>query len=190
MYIRGEIKPLIRPITCIVEGCKSKSIIRGFCGKHYQRFRKHGDTKYKEENMHGLSQSPEYGIWENIKDRCYRKNNKAYKNYGGRGIIVCKRWLDYFINFYNDMGARPSKKHEIDRINNDGNYEPSNCRWATRTQNLRHTRNVKLTLAIANNIRIEHKNGLSLSKCSEKYKISKTNIRDIVQNNIWRNEDE
>jgi len=66
-----------------------------------------------------------------MKDRCLRAANKSYHRYGGRGITVCKRWLNSFRNFYRDLGARPSKKHSLDRINNERGYKPSNCRWAT-----------------------------------------------------------
>lgn len=66
--------------------------------------------------------------------RCYNPLDKSYKNYGGRGIKVCQRWLESFDTFILDMGNRKSPKHSLDRINNDGNYEPSNCRWATRTE--------------------------------------------------------
>ncbi|SRR5712692_3780549 len=76
--------------------------------------------------------SKEYLAWRSIKDRCYNINNPQYKDWGGRGIRVCSRWLESFQNFFDDMGLKPTPKHSIDRWpNNDGNYEPGNCRWAT-----------------------------------------------------------
>jgi hypothetical protein len=75
--------------------------------------------------------TPEYNIWNAMKHRCLNPRHKSYKNYGGRGIKICKRW-NSFINFLRDMGVRPNPKLSLDRINNNGNYCPSNCRWATR----------------------------------------------------------
>jgi hypothetical protein len=83
--------------------------------------------------------SSEYIAWSHILQRCENKKNKAYKNYGARGISVCERWHK-FENFLADMGLKPSSKHSLDRINNDGNYEPWNCRWATRVEQNRNTR--------------------------------------------------
>jgi len=79
---------------------------------------------------HGLSRSPEYSIRKSMVARCYNKKNNSYKNYGGRGIKVCKRWLK-FENFYKDMGPRPNKSFSLERINNNKGYSKSNCKWAT-----------------------------------------------------------
>jgi len=81
---------------------------------------------------HGDADSVEYGIWCGIKNRCTNKNVKSYKDYGERGITICDRWLVYE-NFLADMGRRP-KGCSIDRINNEGNYEPDNCKWSTRSE--------------------------------------------------------
>ena len=87
---------------------------------------------------HGKSRSKElrgeYRAWASIKQRCYNPKLKQFKDWGGRGITVCDRWLNSFEDFLADMGPRPSPSHTIERKNNDGNYEPGNCEWATRKQ--------------------------------------------------------
>lgn len=90
--------------------------------------------------MHGLGSTPEYRAWYNMKSRCYTAKLPAYKNYGGRGIRVCDEWLHDFPQFLKDVGKRPSPKHSLDRINVNGNYEPSNCRWVTKDIQIRNTR--------------------------------------------------
>lgn len=96
-------------------------------------------VKAGSRRTHGMTKTPEYKVWEGIKTRCYNPNFKQFNDYGGRGIKVCDRWLNSFENFFEDMGEKPIGL-SIDRFpNNDGNYEPRNCRWATAKQQ-RHNR--------------------------------------------------
>jgi len=96
----------------------------------------HKEVCRELKTTHGMSNRPEYRIWEGMRKRC---RNKLDPHYGGRGIRVSEKWEDFTV-FYADMGPRP-EGCEIDRINNDGNYEPGNCRWVTKTQNARNKSN-------------------------------------------------
>lgn len=101
------------------------------------RFYKHGAS-----NGGGIRlASPEYQTWQGMKDRCYNTNDAGFHNYGARGIAMCGRWRESFDDFLADMGPRPSCSHSVDRIDVNGNYEPSNCRWATTKQQSRNRRN-------------------------------------------------
>jgi hypothetical protein len=96
-------------------------------------------TYMKHQKNHGLSHTPIYGRWKGMKRRCYTPTTKYYYNYGGRGIKVCERWHT-FVNFYADMHKEFREELELDRIDNNGDYSPENCRWSTCKENSRNKR--------------------------------------------------
>lgn len=106
--------------------------------------------------------SSEYGIWSKMKRRCFDPNDPAFERYGGRGITVDPAWEADFLAFLRDMGPRPSSRHSIDRIDNDGPYGPTNCRWATAEE---QQRNKSTSVPVRNSL--GHEYG-SLAEAAEK----------------------
>lgn len=92
--------------------------------------------------------STEYRSWDHMRTRCSNPKSNVYHLYGARGIKVCERWQDSFEAFFADMGPKPTPNHSIDRINNDGNYEPGNCRWATAIEQANNKRPRKPQVAL------------------------------------------
>lgn len=94
----------------------------------------------KRRTIHGNTNTVEYTTWKSMRQRCNNPNDPNFMNYGGRGITICERWQESFKSFLMDMGHRPSNRHSLDRVDNDGQYSPDNCRWATRKQQRRNRR--------------------------------------------------
>jgi hypothetical protein len=112
------------------------------CGCHSRKIA--SERMKKINTKHGKSKMPEYNVFLSMKKRCLSKDHKAYKNYGGRGILICKSWENSFENFIKDMGERPSKNHSIERINNELGYSKDNCKWATKKEQARNIRSNRI----------------------------------------------
>lgn len=129
-------------------------------------------SEYKKEKVH----PPTYNSWHHMKYRCNNKKDVCYHLYGGRGISVCKRWENSYKNFITDMGQRPEGR-TLDRINNDGNYEPSNCRWATPYEQARNSRVERF--ASINGV------SLSLKELSIFFNINYSTLKDRIYKLNW-----
>jgi hypothetical protein len=138
---------------------------------------------------HGMAETPEYGIWQAMKNRCFNANQEAYKKYGARGITVCNAWVSSFESFIGDMGLRPSASHSIDRIDTSGHYScghcdqckekgwPANCNWAT--QEIQH-KNRRITLWVTHDGQT-----LTIKEWAAKTDIGYTTLRQRIIKSGW-----
>lgn len=128
---------------------------------------------------------PLWAIWCGMRQRCYDTNHPAYKDYGGRGINVCERWRRSFADFIANMGERPPG-YTLDRIDNDGDYEPDNVRWATRTDQARNSRRCKVSLEQVCEIRKLQVGGWSSKELSQCFGLPCRQVWRIVMHKTWK----
>ncbi len=156
--------------------CGTIKILKGVVLKHGQT-KSCGCGAKHNARTHGKRKSPEYKAWAHMKGRCLCKTNHKYPNYGGRGITMDDSWINDFRNFLNyilkSIGKHPGKRYSIDRIDNNGNYEPGNIRWATKKEQSSNTRR---------NIFLDTGYGKMIyAHALEKYKINRSSVSYLMK---------
>lgn len=155
-------------------GCGITKIVSGKNLRARTSTQCRGCAHRKHGALNGRRCPPEYTIWVSMIGRCHNPKNRAFTNYGGRGIAVCDRWRESFAVFMEDMGPRPSDAHEIDRFpDNDGGYEPGNCRWATSKQQNRNRRNNRIIEAFGER--------LCVAEWAERFGVDRALIKDRLR---------
>lgn len=143
------------------------------------------NNKYRY--THGGKGTKLYNVWCTMKQRILNPNNTDYKDYGGRGIIICPEWVNDYVVFRDwSLSHEYAEGLQINRIENNGNYEPSNCNWITQTENLKNKRN-SIPIEIANEIMDLYDTGKYTQKeLAEIYDVSQKSISNIINNKTWR----
>ncbi len=173
-----------RPPTgvCSVDECEKVLRAKGYCNMHWQRQYQHGSLEPRIVIGENRNKDPIYWVYRTMVQRCTDKNSKSYKDYGGRGITVCRRWsgIHGFTNFRKDMGERPEGT-QIDRIDNDGNYSPENCKWSTRQEQCGNRRDNKRYTA--------HGKTMLLTEWSEVLGVKYATLRARIKAYGWSNDE-
>lgn len=144
------------------------------------------DAAYPEERQTMRENFYEYTAWCQAKSRCNCKTNKSYPDYGGRGIRFCEEWSQDFNAFFSHVGPRPSALYSLDRIDNDGDYEPGNVKWSLRHEQARNKRCTKLTPVKATEIRDLRRLGYSFGAIGKRYGVTRNVIWRICIGKIWK----
>lgn len=147
------------------------------------------ELRSQRVKTHGLSQLPIYKVWKAMKSRCFRKTDKRFSRYGGRGISICDEWLnnpESFIKWSNENGYREGLT--IDRKDNNGNYSPDNCRFLTIAKNNRNSSNTHLTESDIERIKSLHLSGMMQIDIAPMFGITQQTVSKIVNNKTWKNE--
>ena len=142
--------------------------------------------KLSQRHTHGYSKLPVYRVWKEMRKRCSNPNDKRYKRYGGRGIKVCDEWQS--AQAFVEWAFANGYKHglTIDRIDNDGDYCPTNCRWVTAKANSRNTSLVRFSMEDAEEIRKMYVNGVTQKEIARLYHTSQGKISNIINKRIWK----
>ena len=136
---------------------------------------------------HGQSYTKLYIVWKGIRQRCNNSNRTDYQYYGGRDITICPEWTNDYTKFRDwALSNGYQEGLEIDREDTDGNYEPNNCRFITKTENLKNQRRIKINLEKANEIRtLYNSRSYTQEQLAEKYNVSQSTISEIIINKRW-----
>jgi hypothetical protein len=174
---------------CCIRDCEGKVRTTGFCNHHYSQWERYGhplaDELSHRRTGHCKANDKTYRSWVSMKKRCTDPNSIGWKNYGGRGITICERWQKVYLNFHEDMGECPDG-YTLDRIDNNGNYEPSNCKWSTQLEQSQNKRNIKLTEELVIEARKLQADGMSTKELSDRLGVNYQTMYQAVKGLSWR----